>query len=241
MRLFISNILLILFTFSGTAIKADAWDEYLDLIIKYQTIKSIKGSVTTKYYLESINKVSKTENGEFKIAENRKWLNYDNVISISNDKYQITVDKTNKYVMLSNGNSKEAIDKVIAGMKPISKDSLAKLKNVAQMNKSITATGDKVFEMIFPEDNAYKKISLQFTNDGVFSKMTYEFNREKDKGYPYKVEIIYKDLILNGEIDSEEFSEKKILTIKGDNVKLLDKYNTYKLLDYRKLQTNSKK
>ena len=241
MRLLINNIVLLLLFLSGTALKADAWDEYWDLITKYKNIKSIKGTIITNYYLENANKISKIETGEFIINQNKKWLNYGNIILLNNDKFQITIDKVNKYVMLNKANTKEEVDKIISGIKPITKDSLINLRKIVQMNQSTNANGDKLFEMIFPKDYAYKKIDLQFTSHGIFSKMIYEFNRNKDKAYPYKVEIIYKRLILNSTIVPEEFSEKKILTIKGNDVKLLDNYSAYKLLDYRKLQMNSKK
>jgi hypothetical protein len=237
-----TKIFFILLIVLSVSVKADAWDNYLELLVKYQKANSIKGAVSTRYFFENNSKPTKVESGSFVIDENRKRVDYENVITLNNDKYNITLDNVNKFILLKISNSKEEIEQVMGPMKEISKDSLVQLKKLVQMEEVKEVNGNKRFELVFPKNYQYKKIVLLFTKDGVFQKMIYEFNKEnEDRGYPYKIEIAYTNLLINTVIDIKEFSEKNILVINGDNVKPIEKYSTYKILDYRKFNTNSKK
>lgn len=217
--------------------KAGEWEDYYALLRKHQEAKQLNGSVVTRYFYEGNKTPLKTEHGSFVIDGSKKYVNYEGHLLIQNEKYNITVDRENKVVMVNNALKEESND-VIKDIGTFGKDS-ARFRNSVSLVNTKNDQNSKVFELKFNSDKTqYEKIIVEFASkSGLVKKISYLWRKSAQyKSNPVKVEIDYAGLASGNPASKSTFSEEQVARIKGDNIKPLKLYEDYKVIDYRNIQ-----
>lgn len=222
------------------ALAAGVWEDYYALLEKYRRAGTIRGTVVTGYYYKEKAAPLKKEKGYFFSDGPNKYVNYGDVILLNNEAYSITLDKRNKVLMVSNAPGRETVDELTKAMQGPWKDSAEQRKRVVLVN-TVNDTDRKVFEMNIKEGQ-YEKIIYEFSgSSGLIRKITYVFRKQEQfASNPTRVEVEYRDLMVNVPVDKNTFSEKSLVRIKKDEVIPAEGYRNYSVLDYRKLQKYGK-
>lgn len=226
-----------LFLLLSFVVKGGDWDDYYFLLRKHREVKQLNGSVVTRYFYEGNKTALKTERGSFVIDGAQKYVNYQGHLLVQNEKYNVTVDKDNKVVMVNHAPKAEE-DGLLKDAGAFGRDS-ARFRNSVTLTNTKSDKTSKTYELSFKDaGKQYEKIILEFSpQTGLVRKVTYLFRKAAQyKSNPTKVEIEYTSLSVGQPAPKGTFEEAQIARIKGKDIKLVKAYGDYKVIDYRNIQ-----
>lgn len=168
----------------------------------------------------------KISKGIIKRKENNYYTDFDNQISLVNNKYRIVVTKLDKQIIYLD------LEKVNSSVFDNDKE-LAKLpedeafyKNAKLLNSDKSGNS---YEITKPQ-YGIAKMKIVITKDGVLREIKYYYEKTEDS--PVKeIAITYSDVVLNPTFSSAEFSEKKFFKIVNGKPVLNDLYSDYKIIN----------
>lgn len=169
---------------------------------------------------------AKISKGIIKRKENNYYTDFENQISLVNNKYRIVVTKLDKQIIYLD------LEKVNSSVFDNDKD-LAKLPEDEAFYKNVKLLkSDKsgnIYELTNPQYGIVK-MTIAITKEGVLREIKYYYEKTEDS--PVKeIAITYSDVVLNPTFSSTEFSEKKFFKIVNGKPVLNDLYSDYKIIN----------
>ena len=197
----------------------------LDKISKAMQAESYSAGIEYKSFLDGV--LSETTQSKVVVNKSSYNISIGNVSKINSGKYNLTIDKQNKLLVLSKF---ENMASYVNGMPPL--DSF--LKRALSINHTKSeGNGKYIFSLKGCKE---KRVEIEYNLSTfqiirIFYVLEAKLIGEDMKGHEQSFELIYKSFTKNIEMDSAMFNINRYLIKKGNAFKPTGNYATYRFLD----------
>jgi len=196
----------------------------------YEPTGEIKFSIRMLFYdVKDLNQVEDSSFGTFRMAKNKSYADFENLISITNDSLVMTLDRMQQKITIGKNLDKNSRSFFTTSII----DSLSKsMKLDVSVIKASSPSNRKY--RIRSNEGEVDSVEFEFeTSTYLIRSLTLYYSRSIDPEADVKpvVQIIYHDQVISPKAVNEHFDIGKYVVVNNKKATLREKYNSYRLVN----------